>query len=624
MRWTAIRRTDFAPPADPANPYITPKQFEWLTRMGRENARRFDERGFEYFVREVFDSYYPGYGESWPIFQGAIGMTFEQASPRGLRFRREDRTVLTYRDGVVHHFTAAITTAETAARNREAILRDFLDYRRSAVQEGEKGTVREYLIPPGNDPSRLDRLSDLLLLHGIEARRALDPVKMAARTLPAGTLIVPLAQPASRLARNLIDPSIQMDEKFIREQERRKKKRLGDQIYDVTAWSLPLLYDLEIVTAAAPTAVRTEPATLQAVVATPLPAAKIGYLMTWGTAAAEVAVEALKAGVRMHTADEPFTHGGRRYPIGTAVIRLSDNAANLSATLGPIVRRHRADIVPIDESWTDAGISLGSSQVVALRAPRVAMAWDSPAQTGSAGWARYVLERRFGQAVTVFRTETLRRVDLRDFDVLVLPAGNYSEALGEDGIRRLKDWARAGGTLITLGEASRWSTREKVGLLETRTELRGGKPDVEPPADDKKTAEEPKKPFDLEQAIQPDREPPDSTPGAIMRVVLDMEHWLSAGLDGEIQAIVEGQRIFTPIKLDKGRNVGVYAPKDRLVAAGFTWDNPKAQMPQKAFLLHQPIGQGHIIAFAEDPNYRAIPEATELLFINAVLLGPAH
>ncbi len=146
----------FAPPAEPANPYITPKQFEWLTKMGRENARRFDERGFEYFVREVFDSYYPGYGESWPIFQGAIGMTFEQASPRGLRFRREDKTILTYREGVVHHFTAAITTAETAARNREAILRDFLEYRRSAVQEGEKGAVREYLIPPGNDPSRLE------------------------------------------------------------------------------------------------------------------------------------------------------------------------------------------------------------------------------------------------------------------------------------------------------------------------------------------------------------------------------------------------------------------------------------------------------------------------------------
>ena len=279
--------------------------------------------------------------------------------------------------------------------------------------------------------------------------------------------------------------------------------------------------------------------------------------------------------------------------------------------------------VPTDATWTDAGISLGSSQVANMKAPRVAMAWDSPAQSGSAGWARYVLERRFGQAVTVFRTETLRFVDLRDFDVIILAAGNYSEALGDDGVRRLKDWARAGGTIITLGEASRWATREKVGLLDTRTEIRGGKPDVPPPADEKKPAEEPKKPFDLEQAIQPDREPPESTPGAIVRVVLDMEHWLSAGFDGEIQAIVEGQRIFTPIKLDKGRNVGVYAAKDRLIAAGSTWENPREQLPQKAFLLHQPMGGPHdrVRGGAQLPREHG---GHQLLFVNAVLLGPAH
>ena len=102
----------------------------------------------------------------------------------------------------------------------------------------------------------------------------------------------------------------------------------------------------------------------------------------------------------------------------------------------------------------------------------------------------------------------------------MLPAGSYSDALGEDGIRRLKDWVRAGGTLVTLGEASRWASREKVGLLETVTELRGGKPDVEPAADEKKKpAETRSKPFDLEQAIQPEREPPDAVPGALLRVV---------------------------------------------------------------------------------------------------------
>ncbi|HOC16863.1 MAG TPA: M14 family metallopeptidase [Vicinamibacterales bacterium] len=618
----------FAPPAEPANPYITAKQFEWLNVLGRENARRFDERGFAYFVREVFDSFYPGYGESWPIFHGAIGMTFEQASPSGLLFRRDDDTVLSYRQGIVQHFTAAITSAETAARNREQILRDFLEYRRSAVQEGERGPVREYLIPPGADRARHDRLAELLTLHGLEVRRAGEPVKAGSRTLPAGTLVLPLAQPASRLLRNVIEPTIQMDEKFLKEQERRRQKRLGDQIYDMTAWSLPLLFDLEIVTLPQPSGAKASVVTPRpATPGGPLPAAKVGYLLPWGSGTAAVVAEALQAGIRVRAAGDAFTQAGRKYPIGTAIVRISENGPDLASRLGPIVARHMAEAVPLETSWVEEGISLGSDRVVALKAPRVAMAWDVPTSSASAGWARYVLERRFGQPATAIRTAALRNADLTRYDVIVLPAGDYTQALGEDGVRRLKEWARMGGTIVTLGEASRWATREKVALLETTTELRGGKPDVEPAGDEKPkkvAAGEPAKPFDLQQAIQPDRDPPDAVPGAILRVSLDTEHWLSAGLDDEIQVVVEGRRIFTPIKLDKGRNVGLYAARDRLLAAGFAWDNPMEQLPQKAFLLHQPLGRGHVIAFAEDPNYRAFAGCTELLFMNAVLLGPAH
>src|SRR4029078_4757687 len=112
-------------------------------RCGAATRAGVNARGFAYFIREVYDSFYPGYGESWPIFQGAVGMTYEQASARGLRYRRDDGAVLSYHDGVLHHFTAAITTAETAARNRAAILRDFYDYRRSAGSEGDSGPVGE-------------------------------------------------------------------------------------------------------------------------------------------------------------------------------------------------------------------------------------------------------------------------------------------------------------------------------------------------------------------------------------------------------------------------------------------------------------------------------------------------
>ena len=136
----------FAPPADPLNPFITKAQAEWFTTFGRENARAFDARGFAYFTREVFDSFYPGYGESWPVFHGAIGMTYEMASSRGLVVPPRGR------HAAASTGTACCSTSRrpsprlaTAAANRERLLRDFLDYRRSAIADGR--TRRRARVP---------------------------------------------------------------------------------------------------------------------------------------------------------------------------------------------------------------------------------------------------------------------------------------------------------------------------------------------------------------------------------------------------------------------------------------------------------------------------------------------
>jgi hypothetical protein len=76
--------------------------------------------------------------------------------------------------------------------------------------------------------------------------------------------------------------------------------------------------------------------------------------------------------------------------------------------------------------------------------------------------------------------------------------------------------------------------------------------------------------------------------------------------------------------LDDGSNVGRYADLDDLVLSGIVWEEARPQLANKAFLVHEPVGSGQIVGFAEDPNYRAYTEATQLLFINAVLLGPGR
>ena len=617
----------FAPPADPINPFVPKDQRGWFDTFGRNNAARFDEKGFAYFIRENYDSFYPGYGESWPIFQGAIGMTYEQASARALSFRREDGLTLTYKDGVLHHFTSAIETARTAAVNRDKLLAYFADYRASAVTEGEKG-AREYVLVPGSDPSRAERLARLLASQGIEVRRADEAVRVGSRTIAAGGYIVSAAQPSGRLVRNLLDVQVDQDEAFIKEQDRRRKRRQPDGIYDVTAWSLPLVFDVECVTSPAVIVGKATPVTAGEPVTVALPPAKVGYLVPWGSSAPGAVAEALRSGLRAGVAGDVIKLRGREFPVGTVLFRTAENP-DLAARLGPIAARHGVAPVPTDTAFVDpGGISLGSGDIAALKSPRVLLFWDAPTFSLSAGWTRYVLERRFGVGATAVRVNSLRRADLRRYDVIVLPSGDYS-SLSTETVTWIKDWVRTGGTLVTLGEASRWAAREKTGLLATRTELRDGSPEIdvdESKAEGKDKDAAKKKddaPYDFEKAVLPERESPESTPGAILRVELDRRHWLSSGTDGEIGALVESRRVFTPIKLDKGENVGVYAGKDTLRLSGLAWDEALSGLARKAFLIEQPLGDGHIVAFAEDPNYRAFTEATMLLFANAVMFGPA-
>lgn len=619
----------FPPNAIPGNTWTTDTQKELLDVFGEANAEAFDARGFAYFNRDTYDAFYPGYGVSWPMAQGAIGATYEQASARGLVYRKSNGNLLTYGDGVTQHFTAAIQTLETAARHRERILETFLDFRRSAVQMGRQGPV-EYILSSAHDPGMARRLAEALVRNGIEVHRATEPVRAAGRTLPAeGTYMVPMAQPAHRLIRNLLDPHTPMSPDFVQRQVERLAQRLRDEIYDVTAWSMPLLWDVELVTAESPVGAASEPVRVPANpdptagaagtdASSALPAAQVGYLIPWGTATAAAVAEALREGIVVRSAGGDFTLDGREYAVGTAIVRTSDNDDDLAGRLGAIAAKHGAEVVAVDDSYLREGMSLGSRRVRMLHEPRVMLVYDRPGSTYSVGWTRYVLERRYGQRVTAVRADALGRAVLHDFDVIVFPSGNYARAVGESLRERLQSWLRDGGTLVTMAESTRWATR--AGLLGTTAERRGGRPEGSPTPD----RGTPEQPIDYLDAITPADEAPVQTPGAIVRTVLDTDHWLASGTDGEIGVLVEGSRVFSPLTLDRGTNVGRYAGVDDMVMGGIVWEQAKPQLAHKAFLMHQPVGRGQVIAFAEDPNYRAYAEATELLFINAVLLGPGR
>ncbi len=611
----------FPPTAPPENPWYGERQIAQMDLFGRANAAAFDQRGFAYFNRDVYDLFYPGYVDMWPMNHGALGMTYEQASARALVLRQSDDDLLTYADGVLHHFVAALETAETAARNRERLLRDYFAFRREGVELGRRGPA-EYVLHSAHDPSMAERLARLLVRNGIEVREVSGPVSVGGRQLPArGTYIVPMDQPTHRFVRNLLDEHVAMDPAFVQRQIERRARRQGDEIYDLTAWSQSLLWDVEVLAADQRTGAAAgpvAPARSSAPSSTVLPQAVVGYLIPWGAAGAEAVVEALREGIRVRAAGEAFTLGGRSYGVGTAIVRVAENGPDLRERLGSILARHGAEVVPIDDAYVTEGASLGANSVRGLRSPRVLLVYDAPGSTYSVGWARYVLERRYGQPTVAVRASSLGRADLSDFDVIVFPSGNYSSEVGSGLLSELRAWVSNGGTLITMANSTRWAADE--GLLSTVSERRGGRAaGTDPDREDT-----PDQPIDYLEEIVPADESPESVPGAILRVLIDTDHWLSAGTDGEIGALVDGSRVFRPLTLDDGTNVGRYGELEGLVLSGIVWDEARPQLASKAFLMHESMGSGQVIAFAEDPNYRAYTEATQLLFINAVILGPGR
>ena len=646
----------FGPPALPHNPEVTEGQHAWLERYGRENARWFDERGYDYFTRELFDLFYPGYGDSWPTFQGAVAMTYEVASARGLAVDREDGTQLTFPDTVTQHAVASLASCATTAANREAVLRRFAADRQGAVDAGREGSTREFVLLPSPDPGRARRLAERLAFQGIEVRR-LDAdhehpavrahgatTESGAGTLPAGSYLIRLDQPSGRLARVLLSRHQDMDPDFVAEQVERQKDRRGTEIYDVTAWSVPLLYGVECretdsftTAATTPVAVTGLDEPVAGTGAAPADAnARVAYVVPSGrNATAAVLADLLRRGHRVLCAGESFRIGERTCPPGSLVVKVDGNAPTVHDDVRAAAAAHGAEVLPRDTSWVDDGVHFGSNRVRSVRAPRVAVAWDRPTSPYSAGAARYVLEERYGIPVSVLRTARLGRAELERFDVLVLPDGSsYASQLGAGAADAIRAWVRRGGTLVTLGGgATRWLTEDGVELLASAPEKRngGGKDTAEPErAEDPEAKSDPdaKKAhdvvaFDYERAIEPEDEDPFATPGAILAVQVDAGHFVGFGLPGTVHVVSTDRDIYAPVKLDRGRNVGVFAPRDTLLQSGFAWEEKLDQLAQKPFVVHQPHGDGHVVAFAEDPNFRGFSEGTDLLWVNAVLLGPA-
>jgi hypothetical protein len=342
-------------------------------------------------------------------------------------------------------------------------------------------------------------------------------------------------------------------------------------------------------------------------------------------------------------------------------VKVKDNAADVADKVERLAKSSGAEVYATDTGWVDEGVNFGSNRVFAVPRANVALAWDRPTNTASAGAARFILERQFGYPVSVVRTDQLARGDLSQFQVIILPdvgggpggGDTYDTIFGANGARRLNDWVQAGGTLIGLGSgAVAYLADPRTGLLAISQEnvvresapaaaapTGGGRGGTAPAATATGTTAPVAAPAapaarvpgklltsdqDFDKAIQPDAELPDSLQGVLVRAKVDPEQWVTAGLPDTIYVMASGRAIFTPIKLDKGFNAAYFAGPEQLLASGFMWEPNRKQLAYKPFVVVQRNGRGNVVGFTEDPNFRGYMDGLNMLFVNAVFRGAAH
>ena len=604
----------FAPPMEPINKNVHSTVLKWWDIFAASNAAAFDGQGWPYFRREGYDEFYPGYGVSWPILTGAIGMTYEQASSAGGAYRRPDGTVLTLREAAWHHYTAAWATLATSARRARERVTDYLAFRQSAISDAARLPFRAVVLERDSD-GRADSLVQRLTANGIQVTRLstdwnglatpFGDVGARPTRLAAQSYLVDFAQPQGRLAKALVEPDAELDSTFIRQELESRRTGQPSRFYDVTAWSLPLTHRVRAWTVAAvPTAV--EPVRWIASAPSSVGRAQVAYAFEpGGEASLTMLASLLVDGVRVWFAPKAFTVNGIDFPRGAFLVRVGANSVAVHDQVSKAATASGARVVPLGTSLVDQGTDLGSNSVIFIKAPRIGLLGGQPVNGNSFGFAWFAIEQRFRYPVTPIDVQGITTGALDELDLLIVPgvsAGGLDRALGDSGRDRIAAWVRAGGSLLTLEGATAWLASERLGLARIRVRQDSVRADSSAGA-----------PL------------PASVPGAIARVTVDTLSPLLAGIrDPELAVMVGGPMVLTaPKNIVAGEAVIRYSPAARLRLAGYFWPEMPGRLAETPYLWTEAVGRGRVIGFSGDPNFRDLWRGLLPIFGNAVFLGPS-
>ena len=577
----------FAPAAEPYHEVITKWQRDFQYMIGKNNAKYFDENGWLYFTKEVFDLLYPSYGDTYPTYLGAIGMTYEQAGGgiAGLGILNSEGKNLTLVDRVKHHTVAGISTVEISSENSEKLNKEFINFFR------DKTNTTYYIM--NGDLDKINQLSKFLEKHKIDfystkAQKlnvfSYNKNKTINYTTTLNDLVIPNSQPKGKLVDVLLE----------------RTTKLSDSLtYDITAWSLPFVYGLN----AYSTSKKIEITDFnENKIVNAIDKNAIAYAGIWNHINdAKFLSNLIENKIKVRFNEKVIKNGKLTLPRGSLIIYKGDqNQENYEKILLELADKNNIELHSIYSGISEFGPDLGSDSVKLIKEKKVAIisGEDSSNMVSSLNYGAiwHFFEQELKYPLTHLNIENFDDIELNEFDALIIPSGYYGSLGNETNLEKIKLWISKGGNLIAFENAIRiFTNKDGFSVKVKRNETERNK-DV--------------KFEDLSrERVQ------NYLSGAIFKVKIDNTHPLAYGYENEYYSLKTSSSTYE--KLKRGFNVGKI-DDDENSTIGFVGDNIKDNFKNSLVFGHERIGRGNVIYFADNILFRSFWENGKLFLVNSI------
>lgn len=599
----------FAPAAKPYHSYIRKWQREFQHEIGKNHAKYFDKNGWMYFTKEVFDLFYPSYGDTYPTFSGAIGMTYEQGGSRvgGRGVTLENGEMLTLKDRIDHHLTTALSTIEITSVNAERVIDEFQKFY-NETSSNPPGKYKTFVFKKDHSGERISALRLLLDRQDIQYQTPASTTTFkgfdyntrttSSMEITPGDLVVSAHQPKGLMAQILLEPSSTLEDSLT---------------YDITAWSLPYAYGLSAMASEQKISGTKAYEEMSRNKSGALIRDAYAYIIPHTDMTSVATVSQLSVSkVQMRVLSKDVEVDGQKFGAGSALITKADNKKlgdKLLQYINEAYQEYGTSIHPLATGFATSGPDLGSNRNPLMKRPKVLAIGGEGTNVNAFGQIKWYFDRVIDYPLSVVDINRLGRTDLNRYNTIILPDGWYRIPSGV--LSKLSTWVSQGGKLIAIGSANRnLMDQDGFGLKKYAT-------------DSEKSAEKSKnKAADLAARYNHYSEQErlaisNYVPGAIFELDVDSSHPLGYGL-GDTYFSLRTSSTTLPV-LVGAENVIIH-PKEPKGVIGFAGNKIRERLNDSAAFLVESKGRGNVIYMADNPLFRGFWYNGLFLFSNALFL----